>query len=234
MSGTRFAISIPQFVADGAFDPAGFRAYIARAEALGFDSAWTGEQILGSKPHLSPIQTMTYAAACTDRLRLGCMVFVTTLYSPVHLAKSLSTLDQLSRGRIEVGVGTGGRFRMFSAFGVDPNSLVARFSEGLRLMKSLWTEPRVTFEGRFWQLEGAAMEPKPFQKPCAHLVRRQPPCRAAARGEARGRLLRRRVVDYRTVRRPGSRRARCAGGSRTECGPLPDRKARLHRDGRRR
>jgi len=54
---------------------------------------------------------------------------------------------------------------MFSAFEVDPASLVARFTEGLRLMKALWTEPRVTFEGRFWQLDGAAMEPKPFQKP---------------------------------------------------------------------
>jgi probable F420-dependent oxidoreductase len=108
---------------------------------------------------------MTYAAACTERIRLGCVVFVTPLHSPVHLAKSLSTLDQLSRGRIEVGVGTGGRGRMFSAFEVDPASLVARFTEGLWLMKALWTEPRVTFEGRFWQLDGAAMEPKPFQKP---------------------------------------------------------------------
>lgn len=161
----RFAISIPQYIADGTFDPAGFRAYMARAETLGFDSAWTGEQVLGSKPHLGPIETMTYAAACTDRMRLGCMLLVTPLYSPLHLAKSLSSLDQLSRGRIEIGVGTGGRFRMFSAFGVDPGSLVARFTEGLRLMQALWTEPRVTFDGRFWQMEGAAMEPKPFQKP---------------------------------------------------------------------
>ena len=161
----RFAISIPQFVADGAFDPAGLRAYLARAEALGFDSAWTMEQVLGTMPTLGPMETMTYAAACTERIRLGCVVFVTPLHSPVHLAKSLSTLDQLSRGRIEIGVGTGGRGRMFSAFEVDPASLVARFTEGLRLMKVLWTEPRVTFEGRFWQLDGAAMEPKPFQKP---------------------------------------------------------------------
>jgi probable F420-dependent oxidoreductase len=161
----RFAISIPQFVADGAFDPAGLRAYLTRAEALGFDSAWTLEQVLGTTPVLSPMETMTYAAACTERLRLGCVVFVTPLHSPVHLAKSLSTLDQLSRGRIDVGVGTGGRARMFSAFAVDPTSLVARFTEGLRLMKALWTDPRVTFEGRFWQLEGAAMAPKPFQKP---------------------------------------------------------------------
>jgi probable F420-dependent oxidoreductase len=161
----RFAISIPQFVADGTFDPGAFRGYLTRAEALGFDSAWTQEQVLGTMPNLGPIEAMTYAAACTERLRLGCAVFVSPLHSPVHLAKSLSGLDQLSRGRIEVGVGTGGRGRMFSAFGVDPDTLVARFSEGLRLMKALWTESRVTFHGRFWQLEGAAMEPKPFQKP---------------------------------------------------------------------
>jgi len=162
----RFAICVPQSVPDGAFDPAGLRRYLARAEALGFQSAWTQEQALGSMPHLSPIEIMTYAAACTERLRLGCAVFVTPLHSPVHLAKSLSTLDQLSRGRIEVGVGTGGRGRMFSAFAVDPGSLVARFNEELQLMKALWTQPRVTFHGRFWQLDGAAMEPKPFQKPC--------------------------------------------------------------------
>ncbi|MHB8730606.1 MAG: LLM class flavin-dependent oxidoreductase [bacterium] len=160
----RLAISIPQFVGDGAFDPARFRAHVARAEALGFDSAWTQEQVLGSFPHLGPIETMTYAAACTERLRLGCAVFVLPLHGPVHLAKSLSTLDQLSRGRLEVGVGIGGR-RMFSAFAVDPDRLVTRFVEELQLMKALWTEPRVTFKGRFWQLDGAAMEPKPFQKP---------------------------------------------------------------------
>jgi probable F420-dependent oxidoreductase len=161
----RLAISIPQRVGDGEFDPASFRAYLARAEALGFESAWTQEQVLGPTPRLSPIETMTYAAACSDRLRLGCVVFVTPLHSPIHLAKSISTLDQLSRGRIEVGVGTGGRGRMFSAFGVDPNTLVARFNEGLQLMKACWTQPRIDFDGRFWQLDGAAMEPKPFQKP---------------------------------------------------------------------
>jgi probable F420-dependent oxidoreductase len=108
---------------------------------------------------------MTYAAACTERIRLGCVVFVSTLHSPVHLAKSLSTLDQLSRGRIEVGVGTGGRGRPFAAFGVDPARYVSRFTEGVNLMKALWTEPRATFHGEFWQLENAPMEPKPFQKP---------------------------------------------------------------------
>jgi probable F420-dependent oxidoreductase len=161
----RFAISIPQFVADGEFDPDAFRSYVRRAEALGFESGWTQEQILGSMPHLGPIETMTYAAACTDRLRLGCAVFVTPLHNPVHLAKALSSLDQLSRGRLEVGIGTGGRGRMFSAFGIEAEGLVSRFTEGLQLMRELWTQPEVTFDGRFWQLEKAGMEPKPFQKP---------------------------------------------------------------------
>jgi len=161
----RFAIAIPQFFSDGEFDPAAFQAYLTRAEELGFESAWTQEQLLGSWNQLAPIEAMTYAAACTRRLRLGCVVFVSTLYSPVHLAKSLSTLDQLSRGRIEIGVGTGGKVRPFAAFGVDPGRYVARFTEGIALMKALWTQPRVTFDGEFWQLQDAAMEPKPFQKP---------------------------------------------------------------------
>ncbi len=138
----KFAIAIPQFYGDAEFGP--------------------GAQ-------LSPVETMTYAAACTERLRLGCVVFVSTLHNPVHLAKSLSTLDQLSQGRIEIGVGTGGRARPFPAFGVDPHRYVARFTEGVTVMKALWTEPSVTFHGEFWQLENAAMEPKPFQKPYPRL-----------------------------------------------------------------
>jgi probable F420-dependent oxidoreductase len=160
----RFGISIPQFVADGSFDPAALQRYLARAEELGFDSAWTLEQVLGTVPLLGPLETMAYAAACTSTIRLGCAVLITTLHSPVHLAKSISSLDQLSRGRIEIGVGTGGR-RQFSAFGVDPDTFVARFTEGLELMKACWTQPEIKFAGRFWQLDGAAQEPKPFQKP---------------------------------------------------------------------
>jgi len=161
----KFAIAIPQFYADGEFDPAAFRHYFSRVEELGYASAWAQEMVLGSSPQLAPVEAMTYAVACSERIRLGCVVFVSTLHSPVHLAKSLSSLDQLSGGRVDVGVGTGGPGRMFAAFGVPPDRYVARFTEGLALMKALWTEPRVTFEGEFWQLRDAAMEPKPVQKP---------------------------------------------------------------------
>jgi probable F420-dependent oxidoreductase len=165
MPRMRFAISIPQFYGDGEFDPAAFRAYFGRVEQLGFESAWTQENVLTTSAQLGPIETMTYAAACTQRLRLGCVVLVTTLHSPAHLAKSLSTLDQLSGGRLEIGVGTGGKARPFAAFGISQDRYIARFTEGLALMKALWTQPRVTFDGEFWQLKDAAMEPKPAQKP---------------------------------------------------------------------
>jgi probable F420-dependent oxidoreductase len=161
----RFAISMPQRFDDGTFDADAFRAFLDRAEALGYESAWTQEQILGVFPQLAPTETLTFAAACTDRIRLGCAVYVTPLHNPVHLAKSLSTLDQLSRGRLEIGVAAGGKHRSFDAFGVDAATYIGRFTEGVRLMKACWTEPTITFDGRFWKLFDEAMEPKPFQKP---------------------------------------------------------------------
>ena len=176
MPRMRFAISIPQFYADGEFDPVEFRNYFANVEQLGFDSAWAQENVLSQSPQLSPLEAMTYAAACTQRIRLGCVVFVSTLHVPVHLAKSLASLDQLSGGRIDVGVGTGGRHRPFAAFGMSHERYVARFTEGVQLMKALWTQPRVTFDGEFYQLTDAAMEPKPAQKP-------RPPLWFGASGE---------------------------------------------------
>jgi probable F420-dependent oxidoreductase len=161
----RFAISLPQMISNNTFDPGWLRDYLSTAESLGFVSAWTQEAVLSSAPLLSPIELMTFAATCTERLRLGCAVFVSSLHSPLHLAKSLSTLDLMSDGRVEAGFGIGGRGRSPEAFGVDPERLVTRFVEGLQLMKMCWTEPRVTFAGHFWTLDHAAMEPKPIQKP---------------------------------------------------------------------
>jgi probable F420-dependent oxidoreductase len=161
----RFAISLPQLHAAGEFDPVAFRNYCAAVEQLGYDSAWAHESVLSASPQLSPIEMMTYAAACTQRLRLGCAVFVSTLHSPVHLARSMATLDQLSGGRVDVGVGTGGGHQPFAAFGLTRDRYVARFTEGLAVMKALWTEERVTFDGGIFKLADVAMEPKPVQKP---------------------------------------------------------------------
>jgi probable F420-dependent oxidoreductase len=160
----RFGISIPQFAPDGEFDPGAFRAFLQQAEELGFEGAWTQEHTFGTAPMLSPLETLTYAAACTRELRLGCAVFVAPQRNPVELARSVTSLDQMSRGRVEIGLGVGGGHGL-AAFGVTPDTRAARLTEGLALMKACWTEPEITFEGRFWQLEGATVEPKPFQKP---------------------------------------------------------------------
>src|ERR1700744_3229774 len=142
----RFAIAIPQIYPDGSFSPDDFRSYFARVEELGvYEGAWAQESPLGTSPQLAPLEVMTYAAACTTSLRLGCTVFVTTLHSPVHLAKSIASLDQMSGGRVEVGVGSGGPRRPFAAFGMSAERWLPRFTEGLALMKALWTEPFVTF-----------------------------------------------------------------------------------------
>lgn len=161
----RFAISIPQYVDEAGFDPGRFRAHLQRAEEIGFESGWTQEQVLGSARTLSPLQALTFAAACVERLRLGCAVFVLPLHNPLHLAKAITSLDHLSRGRAEVGVVAGGQARPFAAFGVDPERPVGRFSEAVALMKACWTEPEINFDGEFWKLEHASMEPKPVQEP---------------------------------------------------------------------
>ncbi|MEK7837318.1 MAG: LLM class flavin-dependent oxidoreductase, partial [candidate division NC10 bacterium] len=108
------AVSIPQTFQDRAVDVGAIRAYLARAEALGFHSAWVVEQVLGSIPSLEPVELLTYAAAVTERLRLGTAVLLTALRSPVHLAKSLATLDHLSGGRLDVGVGLGGNPNIYA------------------------------------------------------------------------------------------------------------------------
>ena len=162
----RLAIGIPQTVPDAGFDPGVLRSYLQRVEALGcFESVWDQEQILGAQNSLEPLHLLTYAAACTQRVRLGCAVILAVLRSPVHLAKELATLDVLSQGRLIVGLGLGAQPRVYPAFGVDPATRVARFTETVRIMKALWTEPKVTLEGRFWKLEDVAMAPKPVQQP---------------------------------------------------------------------
>jgi len=162
----RFAISIPQYARDSRLDVTAFRAHLHRIEELGvFESGWVQEQVLGASGSLAALQTLTYAAGCTDTLRLGCAVFVLPLHNPLHLAKAISSLDCLSHGRAEVGFATGGQGRPFAAFGVDPDRPVARFNEALALMKACWTDERIDFDGEFWKLQGARMEPKPVQKP---------------------------------------------------------------------
>ena len=156
-----FAIAIPQTFPD----PARVQRFLRRAEELPFAAAWCIEQVIGTAPVLESVTTLGYAAAITRRLRLGIAVLLIAQRNPIDTAKSLSSLDVLSNGRLIVGVGLGASSRQYPAYGLAPEGRVTRFRENLEIIKRLWTEDRVTFHGRFSQLENIPMQPKPAQKP---------------------------------------------------------------------
>ena len=162
-----FGIGAPQVHTHLPVDLEEIRRYIERAEALGFHSLWVQEQagLRAVAGALEGVSMLNYAAALTRRIRLGSAVFLINLRNPIQLAKSLASLDQLSQGRLIVGVGLGGVTRLYEAYGLSPEHRVSRFVEALTLMKKLWTEENFTFEGKFWQLKNASLAPRPFQKP---------------------------------------------------------------------
>lgn len=161
----RFSISIPQLDYDR-FDDTGIKDYLARAEELGFEGGWTMEQIVGDSPQIAPLEMLAYAAACTTRLRLGVAVLITSLHDPLQLAWAITAVDRLSHGRLDVGVGHGGKRRPFAAFGVQKESFVSYFTQGVELMKAAWSdEPTVTFHGRFRDVDDLPFQPKPVQRP---------------------------------------------------------------------
>jgi probable F420-dependent oxidoreductase len=161
---TPCGIGIPQDFIDRPVSMPLIRDFVQRAEALGYDSLWVQEQIVGDVPILEPVTLLTYVAALTSRVRLGTSVMITVLRNPVQLAKSLSSLDQMSQGRLTVGIGIGGHVPE-SVFGYTGEHRVRRFVEGLQVMKALWTESKATFTGTFWQFKDVSMEPKPVQQP---------------------------------------------------------------------
>jgi probable F420-dependent oxidoreductase len=168
-----FSIAIPQTYPD----PAHMQKFLKRAEQLPFVGAWCIEQVIGTAPVLEAVTTLAYTTAITERLRLGIAVLILGQRNPVELAKSLSSIDVLSGGRLIVGVGLGHSTRFYPAYGLTPEARVTRFRENLEIMKGLWTEDRVTLAGRFAHLEKVPMEPKPVQKP-------RPPIWFGGRAEA--------------------------------------------------
>lgn len=156
-----FAIAIPQTYPD----PVRIQHFLQRAEELPFSAAWAIEQVIGTAPVLESVTTLAYAAGVTKRLRLGVAVLIIPQRNPIDLAKSLSSIDVLSNGRLIVGVGLGASTRLYPAYGLSPEGRVSRFRENLETMKQLWTKERVTLPGRFSQLDNIPMQPKPVQRP---------------------------------------------------------------------
>ena len=162
-----FGFPIPQVFLDGRADLDLIRRTLELGERLGFHSAWVQDQVAGDVPLHESLTLMSYAAALTSRVQLGVSVLVFPIRNPVHVAKIVSTLDNLSAGRIILGIGLGHVMAsgFFRTYGVDSREAVRRFNEGVRVMKSLWTEPVTNFDGEFYQLKQTGMWPKPVQKP---------------------------------------------------------------------
>ncbi|MDT5011038.1 MAG: hypothetical protein QOH57_2655 [Mycobacterium sp.] len=148
------------------FDAEGTRSYLERAEELGFEGAWALEGTVGEAPMIAPMELLAWAASCTTRLRLGVAVLITSLHDPLQLASIATAVDQLSHGRLDLGVAPGGGSRPFAAFGVERKTFIRSFTEGLELMKAAWSDdPRVTFHGSFRDVDDLPIQPKPVQRP---------------------------------------------------------------------
>lgn len=155
-----------------------------RAETLGFDSLWVAERLLWpldpqtpypaspdgrlpeqTKWQLDPLETLTFVAAHTTRARLGSSVINLPFHNPLLLARRFATLDVLSGGRAVVGLGNGWSADEFDAVGVAPQGRGKRIDEALAILKAVWTDDPIEFEGEFFRIPRSCVEPKPVQKP---------------------------------------------------------------------
>jgi alkanesulfonate monooxygenase SsuD/methylene tetrahydromethanopterin reductase-like flavin-dependent oxidoreductase (luciferase family) len=154
-------------VADAA---AGYRDFVemnVEAEALGYHSTFLVEHhFTGIGQVSAPLALLGWVAARTTRLRLGTAVMVLPWHNPVLLAEQAATLDLMSGGRLEFGVGRGYRASEFSGFALPVEEAEARFDEALALIRRAWTsDTRFSHAGRYWRFEDIIVEPPPQQKP---------------------------------------------------------------------
>ncbi len=151
--------------------PDSIREAAMQAEQLGFDDVWVSEHIIvprgasypPSPSFHDPVLTLTWAAAFTQRVRLGTSVLVLPMRHPLPLAKELATLQNLSRGRLILGAGVGWMEAEFAALGVPFRERGRRMDEGLAMMHAVWTEDPVTFRSRWIpaEIQDMRMQPLP-------------------------------------------------------------------------
>ena len=158
-------IAVPQVFVDEPVDMGLVREFSRRAEALGYHSLWAQEQIIGSTAVLEPISLLCHVAAVTNTIGLGTAVVIASTRNPIHLAKQLATLDQMSGGRLIAGLALGGRRRQYALLGGPTERRVRHFTESVEVIRALWTEAKPTYDGHFWKLNGESIAPKPLQQP---------------------------------------------------------------------
>ena len=153
-------------------------AQVVEADEIGFDAAWLAEMHFVREFSVlpSPLVAMAAAAARTSRIRLGTGVALLALTDPIRAAEDAATLDIISEGRLEYGVGRGSIAEHFTGFGVKMADRASRFDEALEVIQRAWRDDPVDFEGQHFRYRGVQVVPKPHQRP-------GPPLRLAANSD---------------------------------------------------
>jgi alkanesulfonate monooxygenase SsuD/methylene tetrahydromethanopterin reductase-like flavin-dependent oxidoreductase (luciferase family) len=166
----------------GASEAAAFQdvsELVDAAEAWGLDGAWLGEiHFNGSRSVQSaPLALASFIAARTRRLRVGTAVQVLPLGNPLRIAEEVATVDHLSQGRFDFGVGRSGSPRAYDVLGTAYGESQARFLEALQIIREAWKGLPFSYDGKFHRFENVTVSPAPYQVP-------HPPMRMAANSEA--------------------------------------------------
>jgi alkanesulfonate monooxygenase SsuD/methylene tetrahydromethanopterin reductase-like flavin-dependent oxidoreductase (luciferase family) len=168
-SKINFGVLLPtrEAVMSGRSDPSILMQLAERAEALGFSSVWVGDS-LTARPRIDALTTLAAVGARTRRVRLGTAIFLAALRNPIMLAYQLASLDWITGGRIDLGVGYGrpkepAAEHEFKILGLDPSARMKMSEELIQVMRRLWLENDVSYAGKFTSFEHVTIEPKPVQ-----------------------------------------------------------------------
>jgi len=140
--------------------------HMALVENSGFDSIWIQQHHFEEAAYGPSFAAFAGALAMrTERIRVGSYIKILPLYHPLLVAEEMAVLDQMLKGRLDVGVGIGHRLKEFAILGIPPKQRPSRIEEGIEIMRKAWTEERVNFHGRRFSIQDAEVQPKPMQKP---------------------------------------------------------------------
>ena len=144
-----------------------FVNYVVEAEKLGFSSVFLVEHhFTGFGQVSASMSLLAYLAARTERIRLGTAVVVLPWHNPILIAEQAATLDLLSNGRLDFGVGKGYRSYEFSGFCIPPEEATERFDEAMEVIRKAWASPgRFSYRGKRWRYDNVVVEPSPIQQP---------------------------------------------------------------------
>ncbi|HEV8718083.1 MAG TPA: LLM class flavin-dependent oxidoreductase [Candidatus Binatia bacterium] len=139
---------------------------IVWAEGVGYDDVWLTEHHFADDGHApSPLPQAAAIAVKTKKIRIGTGVLLLPLYHPVRVAEDGATVDILSGGRFELGVGVGYRVEEFAGLGIPREQRGGRANEGLEIIRRLWEGETVTYKGKYFQIDNARLTPAPVQRP---------------------------------------------------------------------